>query len=560
MDGHDTRSPSAFGGTARTPALRVIDRSVLAEIMDSASAMLCLQRVHGRSVSTMNSELPVAALAPGARCRPRVIVIGAGFGGLAAARELSKDGLADVTVLEKADDLGGVWRDNTYPGAACDVPSHLYSYSFARKTDWGRRYAAQPDILGYIHDTADRFGLRDLVRTGVEVTSATYDDGSASWRVATSSGEIFEADVLVPAVGQLSRPAVPPIPGIDTFAGPSFHSAGWRHDVDLTGKRVAVLGTGASAIQFVPRIRRKAAHVTVFQRSAPYVLPKPDRGYTGVHHAAFVKVPGFAAAMRTAVWQLTEFLGLALTRVPLLARPIRTVATFNLTRRIKDPELRAKLTPDYPIGCKRVLFSSEWYPALAKDDVDVETDAITEVTPTGVRTADGRLHEVDVIIYGTGFKATEFLAPIKVSGRHGRDLHTQWSEGARAHLGMAVPGFPNMFLIYGPNTNLGSSSTILMMEQQAGYIRQVVEELARRGENRAFEIRHAVEEAYDTEVQGRLDDGVWTSCQSWYRADSGRVTTNWPGLVREYQRRTQHAVLANYQEVLPEATAMEVNA
>jgi cation diffusion facilitator CzcD-associated flavoprotein CzcO len=508
----------------------------------------------------MTSEFAVASLAPRARRRPRVIVIGAGFGGLGAAHELSKDGLADVTVLEKAGDIGGVWRDNTYPGAACDVPSHLYSYSFARKTDWRRRYAEQSDILGYIHDTADRFGLRDLVRTGVEVTSATYDDASASWKVATSGGEVLEADVLVPAVGQLSRPAVPPIPGLDTFSGPSFHSADWRHDVDLTGKRIAVLGTGASAIQFVPRVRRNAGHVTVFQRSAPYVLPKPDRGYTGAHHAAFATVPWFAAAMREAVWQLTEFLGLALTRVPLLARPIQAVATLNLKRRIKDPALRRKLTPDYPIGCKRVLFSSDWYPSLAMDDVDVETDAVTEVTPTGVRTADGRLHEVDVIIYGTGFKATEFLAPMTISGRNGRDLHAQWSEGARAHLGMAVPGFPNMFLIYGPNTNLGSSSTILMMEQQACYIRQVVEELARGDANRALEIRPAVEEAYDAEVQARLEDGVWTSCNSWYRADSGRVTTNWPGLVREYQRRTQSAVLTNYQVVLPEQAAKEVDA
>jgi cation diffusion facilitator CzcD-associated flavoprotein CzcO len=492
--------------------------------------------------------------------RPRVIVIGAGFGGLCAAHELSKDGLADVTVLERASDIGGVWRDNTYPGAACDVPSHLYSYSFARKTDWGRRYAAQPDILDYIRDTADRFGLRDLVQTGVEVTSATYDDARAVWRVAATSGAVFEADVLVPAVGQLSRPAVPPIPGLDAFTGPSFHSAEWRHDVDLTGKRVAVLGTGASAIQFVPRVRRAAAGVTVFQRSAPYVLPKPDRNYTGAHHAAFVKAPWFATAMRQGVWQLTEFLGLALTRVPLLARPIQAVATLNLKRRIKDPALRAKLTPDYPIGCKRVLFSSEWYPALAMNDVDVETETITEVTPTGVKTADGRHHDADVIIYGTGFKATEFLAPMTISGRHGRDLHTEWSSGARAHLGMAVPGFPNMFMIYGPNTNLGSSSTILMMEQQARYIRQVVQELARRGTNRAFEIRRAVEEAYDVEVQGRLEEGVWTACQSWYRADSGRVTTNWPGLVREYQRRTQHAVLSNYREILPEAAAKEVGA
>ncbi|WP_407689456.1 flavin-containing monooxygenase [Mycobacterium sp. HUMS_1102779] len=492
--------------------------------------------------------------------RPRALVIGAGFGGLAAAYELSKDGLADVTVLEKAGDVGGVWRANTYPGAACDVPSNLYSYSFARKTDWGRRYAEQPDILGYIRDTADRFGLRDLVRTGVEVTSARYDDGTATWRVTTSSGEVLEAEVLVPAVGQLSRPALPQIPGLDAFAGPSFHSAEWRHDVDLTGKRVAVLGTGASAIQFVPRIRRAAAHVTVFQRSAPYVVPKPDRGYTGAHRAAFRSVPGFAAAMRQLIWEISEFFGLALTRVAPLARLIGIVAAANLRRHIKDPVLRAKLTPDYPIGCKRVLFSSDWYPALACDNVDVETAAITEVTPTGVRTADGRLHEADVIVYGTGFKATEFLAPMTITGRDGRDLHSEWAEGARAHLGMAVPGFPNMFLIYGPNTNLGSSSIILMMEQQARYIRQIVERLARGGVARAFEVRRAVEQAYDAEVQSRLDAGVWTTCESWYRVASGRVTTNWPGLVREYQRRTQTVSFAEFDVILPASAPQEVGA
>ncbi|MGF2946505.1 flavin-containing monooxygenase [Mycobacterium sp. Lab-001] len=492
--------------------------------------------------------------------RPRALVIGAGFGGLAAAYELSEHGLADVTVLEKAEDVGGVWRANTYPGAACDVPSNLYSYSFARKTDWGRRYAEQSDILGYIRDTADRYGLRELVRTGVEVTSARYDDSAATWRVVTSSGEVLEADVLVPAVGQLSRPALPNIPGLDAFAGPSFHSAEWRHDVDLTGKRVAVLGTGASAIQFVPRIRRDAGHVTVFQRSAPYVVPKPDRAYTDAHRAAFRTVPGFAAAMRQLIWEISEFFGLALTRVVPLARLIGIAAAANLKRHVKDPVLRAKLTPDYPIGCKRVLFSSDWYPALASDNVNVETAAITEVTSTGVRTADGRLHEVDVIVYGTGFKATEFLAPVTITGRDGRDLHSQWRDGARAYLGMAVPGFPNMFLIYGPNTNLGSSSIILMMEQQARYIRQIVEELARGGVHRAFEVRPAVEQAYDAEVQSRLDAGVWTTCDSWYRTASGRVTTNWPGLVREYQRRTQTASLADFDVILPASAAQEVGA
>ncbi|MCT1514983.1 flavin-containing monooxygenase, partial [Dietzia cercidiphylli] len=490
-----------------------------------------------------------ASPANSTRRRPRVLIIGAGFGGLGAAYELTRDDLADVTILEKADDVGGVWRDNTYPGAACDVPSNLYSYSFHRKTDWGRRYAEQPDILSYIRETADRYGLRDKVRTGIEVTSATFDEDTATWTVLTASGESFEADVLVPAIGQLSRPAYPNIPGLDSFAGPSFHSARWRHDVDLTGKRVAVLGTGASAIQFVPRIREAASHVTVYQRSAPWVVPKPDRAYTDAHHTAFARVPGLVPAMRGAIWETTEAIGLALTSARPLARILSGLAKANLRLTVRDPELRAALTPTEPIGCKRMLFSNEWYRALAQPHVDVVTDGVAEVVPDGIVTSDGRLHPADVIVYGTGFKATEFLAPITVRGRGGRDLHEQWREGARAYLGMAVPGFPNMFLIYGPNTNLGSSSIILMMEQQARYIRQIVEDLARAERPVALEVRREVDDAYDAEMLRRLDDSVWSGCDSWYRVDSGRVTTNWPGLVHEYQRRTRTADTADYETV-----------
>lgn len=520
--------------------------------MDYPAANVCAP---GNRRSYPRGMTSTPAPAAGRVRRPRVLVIGAGFGGLGAAYELTRDGLADVTILEKADDVGGVWRENTYPGAACDVPSNLYSYSFHRKTDWGRRYAEQPDILDYIRRTADRFGLREIVRTGVEVTSAEFDDDTATWTVHTASGETFEADVLVPAVGQLSRPSLPSIPGLDTFAGPSFHSARWRHDVDLAGKRVAVLGTGASAIQFVPRIRQVAGHVTVFQRSAPWVVPKLDRAYTDGHRTAFARVPGLVTAMRGVIWETTEAIGLALTSVRPLARVLAGLATANLRLTVRDPELRAALTPTEPIGCKRMLFSNEWYPALAEPNVDVVTDAITEVVPEGVLTADGRLHEADVIVYGTGFKATEFLAPITVRGRGGQDLHEQWREGARAYLGMAVPGFPTMFLVYGPNTNLGSSSIILMMEQQARYIRQLVEVLARAGEPLALEVRREVDDAYDAEIVRRLADSVWSGCDSWYRVDSGRITTNWPGLVREYQRRTRTADPADYERLVPRRAA-----
>lgn len=525
----------------------------MAEIMDYPSANVCHRpgpALYGQRMTT-----PTNAAGP-IRRRPRVIVIGAGFGGLGAAYELTRDGLAEVTVLEKADDIGGVWRENTYPGAACDVPSNLYSYSFSRKTDWNRRYAEQPDILAYIHETAERFGLRDLVRTGVEVASAEFDENSASWRVLSTAGETFEADVLIPAMGQLSRPSIPELPGLDSFAGPTFHSAEWRHDVDLTDRRVAVLGTGASAIQFVPRIREAAGHVTVFQRSAPWVVPKPDRAYTDAHRAAFRRVPGLVPAMRGTIWQTTELVGLALTSVRPLAGILAGLARANLRLTVRDPALRAALTPHEPIGCKRMLFSNEWYPAIASPDVDLVTDAITEVAPDGVRTADGRFHAADVLVYGTGFRATEFLAPLTVRGRDGRDLHEQWSEGARAYLGMAVPHFPNMFLVFGPNTNLGSSSIILMMEEQSRYIRQLVETLARADAPIALEVRREVDEEYDREMLSRLSDSVWTGCDSWYKTDSGRITTNWPGLVHEYQRRTKTADPADYTTVKPRSAAV----
>lgn len=515
--------------------------------MDYSSVNVCGHAGPGHYRHDMTSSS-----SPGTRRRrPRVIIIGAGFGGLGAAYELTRDGLAEVTILEKADDVGGVWRDNTYPGAACDVPSNLYSYSFHRRTDWGRRYAEQPDILSYIRETADRYGLRELVRTGIEVTSAEFDDDSATWTVHTASGESFEAEVLVPAVGQLSRPAYPDIPGSETFAGPSFHSAEWRHDVDLTGKRVAVLGTGASAIQFVPRIREVAAHVTVYQRSAPWVVPKPDRAYTDAHRAAFARVPGLMTAMRGTIWETTEVIGLALTSARPLARILGGLARANLRLTVRDPRLREALTPTEPIGCKRMLFSNQWYPALAQPNVDVVTDTVAEVVPEGIVTADGRMRPVDVVVYGTGFKATDFLAPITVRGRGGRDLHEQWREGARAYLGMAVPGFPNMFVIYGPNTNLGSSSIILMIEQQARYIRQVVEELARADRTVAVDVRREVHEAYDDEIMRRLGASVWSGCDSWYKADSGRITTNWPGLVHEYQRRTRTADPADFETIAP---------
>lgn len=471
---------------------------------------------------------------------PRVVVIGAGFGGLGAARALREHGIEDVTVLERADAIGGVWRDNTYPDAACDVPSPLYSWSWAVNPAWGRRYSKQPEILAYLRGAAEREGLTDLVETGKEVVSCTWDAPAATWRIACADGSTYDADVVVPALGQLSNPVVPDLPGRDDFAGPSFHSAQWRHDVDLTGKRVAVVGTGASAIQFVPGIVDRVGALTVFQRSAPYVVPKPDQEYKPHHHKAFDRFPALLRGERSTVFWASEKLNAALGgQVPwsrAFLGAVRSAWRLHLRRQVPDADLRAKLVPDYEIGCKRILFSNDWYPALSRGHVDVVTHAVTGLEPDGVRTDDGVLHEADVVIWGTGFAATGFLAGVEVTGVDGADLHRTWSDGAHAHLGLTVPGFPNLFLIYGPNTNLGGSSIIAMMEAQADYVAEAVAAL-RDGGARTVEVRPEVAEAYDREMQSRLRASAWNGCDSWY-VDGSRITTNWPGRVTEYQERT----------------------
>ncbi len=470
-----------------------------------------------------------------------MIVIGAGFGGLGAARALREHGITDITILERADAVGGVWRDNTYPNAACDVPSPLYSWSWAVNPAWGRRYSRQPEILSYLREAAEREGLTDLVVTGAEVASCTWDDAAATWHVLCTDGTAYDADVVVPALGQLSNPVVPRVPGLEDFAGPAFHSAQWRHDVDLTGKRVAVVGTGASAIQFVPGIVDRVGAMTVFQRSAPYVVPKPDQEYQPRHHTAFERWPALLRGERRSWFWVSEKLNAALGGEvrwsKALLGSLRQVWKLHLRRQVPDAALRAKLVPDYEIGCKRILFSNDWYPALACEHVDVVTHAVTGVEPTGVRTDDGTLHEADVIIWGTGFAATGFLAGVTVTGVDGADLHQQWSDGAHAHLGLSVPRFPNFFCIYGPNTNLGGSSIIAMMEAQAGYIAEAVSRLGHG--TRTIEVLPEVAEAYDREMQARLRDSAWNGCDSWY-VDGSRITTNWPGKVAEYQDRTAH--------------------
>ena len=477
---------------------------------------------------------------------PSVLIIGAGFGGLAMALELRAAGLTEFTVLERAAGLGGVWRDNTYPGAGCDVPSPLYSFSTVPNPDWPMRFSLREDIHAYMHRVVRDHDLGPHLRFGVAVESAEYDEAAAQWLVTTDSGEVLRADVLVPAVGQLSRPAVPDLPGMAGFRGTAFHSARWNHDCDLTGKRVAVVGTGASAIQFVPEIAPRAGRVTVFQRSAPWVLPKPDVRYRPWHKRLFRRVPAVRLVERFAIWLLCEILALCLVDLPVLRKGIARLALWHLHHQVSDPRLRAELTPDYAPACKRALFSNDFYPALTRPDVDLVTEKITGITPAGVRTADGVEHPADVIVYGTGFAASEFLAPMTIRGLGDRTLAGTWADGARAYLGVAVPGFPNLFLMYGPNTNLGVGSIIYMLESQACYIVGLVRSL-RPG--RALDVRAEVADRFDRRIQARLRRSVWTLCSSWYRDASGRVTNNWPGTVTSYRLQTRRAGRSDYREL-----------
>ncbi|MFC4373538.1 flavin-containing monooxygenase [Nocardia halotolerans] len=469
---------------------------------------------------------------------PSIAVIGSGFGGLAAVIELKKQGFDDIVVFEKADEVGGVWRENTYPGAACDVPSPFYSYSFEPNPRWPHRFSRQPAILDYIKHVAAKYDVRRHIRFGTEVRGAEFDEAEGKWTVTLGSGDTVVVDVLVSAVGQLSRPALPAIAGRDTFAGTSFHSAQWDHEVDLTGKRVAVIGTGASAIQFVPEIQPAVAKLTVFQRTAPYIISRPDRQFSRRHHRLFEQVPATELAERGTWYGVVEGLSFAWVYAAPLAAAIRAWSKWHMRRQAKSaPGLFEKIWPAYPIGCKRILFSDNYIPALTQPNVELRTEAIAEITPAGVRTVDGVEHDVDVIIWGTGFRTTEFLAPMQITGTGGLALAEQWRDGAHAYYGMTVPRFPNLFLMYGPNTNTGGGSIIYFLEAQAKYLGRYVAHLATTG--RPLAVRPEVEKSYDARIQELLGGSVWSRCSSWYRQADGRITTNWPLLGRQYRKQAR---------------------
>ncbi len=469
------------------------------------------------------------------------VIVGTGFSGLGLAIQLKKRGRHDFVVLEKADEVGGTWRDNTYPGCACDVPSHMYSYSFAKNAGWSQQWSKQPEILAYLKRLADKHGVYEHVRFGSEVNSAIWDDRTARWIVGTTNGSEYVGRFLAAGVGALHIPSIPALEGLDTFAGAAFHSAQWDHDYDLTGKRVAVIGTGASAIQFVPKIARQVAHLDLYQRTAPWVLPRTNFAIPGPAKQMFRRVPGAMWAYRNAIYWAAESAGVGFNGHSGLLRLAERVGRRHIARQLNDPVLREKVTPDYTLGCKRVLGSNTYYPALARANVDVVTDAITEIRPHSVVTADGTEREVDAIIYGTGFHVTDAFEYLDVRGRGGADLREYWQQqGIQTHLGVTVAGFPNLFFLLGPNTGLGHNSVVFMIESQIHYVLEAMSAVERRGAD-AVEVTSGAQSTFNEQVQRKLANGVWSTggCTSWYLDSQGVNRTVWPGATWRYWMQTR---------------------
>jgi cation diffusion facilitator CzcD-associated flavoprotein CzcO len=462
-----------------------------------------------------------------------VAVVGGGFGGVGAAALLHRAGYGNVTVFERVEEIGGVWQANTYPGAACDIPSHLYEFTFAPNPRWSRRYAPQAEIQAYLEDVARRHAVE--VRTGTEVTAARWD--GARWRLETSAGP-HEADVLIAACGQLSVPSVPPIPGLDAFAGPAFHTARWRHDVDLAGRRVAVVGTGCSAIQAVPAIQPLVAHVDVYQRSPGWTFPRLDFAYKERTLRLFERFPLLQRLDRAAIMAFHEFGAAAMTRHTWLLRLLRAVGRLQINRAIDDPELRRKVTPRDEIGCKRIMITDDWYPTLAKPNVELVSERIAEVHAGGIRTADGTDRPADVLVLATGFRSHEFVAPMEIAGEGGRTLAEAWGDVPRAYLGVTVPGFPNLFLLYGPNTNGGTGSVVFTIECAMRHVLAALAALE-AADARRIEVRSEAAEAFDRSVRAALAGTVWHSgCTNWYVDENGNDPSQWPWMWRDYRRRT----------------------
>jgi cation diffusion facilitator CzcD-associated flavoprotein CzcO len=474
-----------------------------------------------------------------------VAIVGAGFGGLAMAIALERAGMRDYTVLERAGDVGGTWLANSYPGAQCDVPSNLYSFSFAPKPDWTHSYPEQPQILAYMRACADRFGVRPRIRFRTELLGARWDDDARRWRIDTSDGPL-SARFLVAAPGLLSEPKTPSIPGLEDFAGAVMHSAGWDHDVDLRGKRVALVGTGASAIQIGPRIQPVVERLYVHQRTPPWILPHRDREIGATLRRLYATRPCAQRLARTAVYWLRETLLPPFVK-PALAKPMELMARANIRRQISDPALREAVTPGYEIGCKRILLSDDWYPMLEQPNVELVTSGLAEVRPGSLVAADGHEHRADVIVFATGFTPANPPIAHRLHGRSGT-LADEWSGAMRAYKGITVAGFPNLFLLYGPNTNLAHTSIVFMLESQVAYVSDALRRLRECGAA-AAEVRPDAQRDWNEWVQRRLDGTVWNDggCASWYFDAHGNNPIMWPGTTFGFRRLTRRFDTAAYE-------------
>ena len=482
--------------------------------------------------------MPAAARDPA--IAPRIAIIGTGFAGIGLAIRLRRAGYRNLFLYDRADRPGGTWRDNVYPGCACDVPAHLYSFSFAPNPHWSRKYAPQPEIAAYLERCVTEFGIRPHIRFGHDLRTARFDDARACWRLGFADGGAAEADILVMARGQLCEPKLPDIPGRDSFAGTAFHSARWKPDFDPRDKRIAVIGTGASAIQLVPALAEQARALTVFQRSPGWIIPRGDRPYPAWWRWLYAHVPGLRRLHRARIYALFELLYLGFQPGTAIARRVEAKARRHLERQIPDPDLRARLTPDDPLGCKRILLSDDYYPALMRENVTLETASIARITPGGLETADGRAHAFDALLFATGFTATDFLPRLEIRGAGGRDLATTWAESAHAYNGIMVAGFPNLFLLYGPNTNIGHNSILFMLECQYRLVLRLLAARAARGA-RTVDVQREAMARYNAEITARLAKSVWAAgCRNWYRAENGRIPTHWPGSTLEYWYRLRY--------------------
>jgi cation diffusion facilitator CzcD-associated flavoprotein CzcO len=479
-----------------------------------------------------------------------VLIVGAGFSGLGMAIKLLQESTKSFLVIEKADEIGGTWYVNQYPGCACDIPSHLYSFSFDRNPNWSRMYSGRDEIQSYLKSCAQRFGVNPYIRVNTRMKEAVWDEGSALWRVTTGDGATIRARVLVSAVGALHVPRFPEIPGMEKFAGPAFHSTWWDASVPLEGKRVAVIGTGASAIQFVPEIAPKVSKLNIFQRTPPWIVPKMDFAIPERWKKRFRGVPGLGWLFRTGLFWMYEirvwgFLG----KVKALRTRGEKMALDLLAAQVPDANLRARLTPNYQFGCKRVLISNDFYPAIQRPNVEFVTDGIREIREHSIVTQDGTERPADVLIYATGFRATEPLHDTRVVGRNGVDIHQAWKDRISAYLGVTVSGFPNFFILLGPNTGLGHNSVVLMSEAQIGYVMDCLQLMRKRG-SKVMEVKQATQQHFVEELRKRLAGTVWESggCRSWYQdAKTGESPVIWPGSVVAYKRRTRAVAEQDYE-------------